>query len=64
MVLLIFAPKGVMGTWYDSRIPIHLPNHIENMAVLWQANITKTQSRKLGNLFETDEETSYSYYEC
>jgi len=32
-----------------------LPNHIENMSVLWQANITKSQSHKLGNLFKTDE---------
>jgi len=52
---LIIAPKGVIGTWYSQEIPTHLPNHIENMAVLWQANITKSQSRKLGNLFKTDE---------
>jgi len=52
---LIICPKGVMGTWYTQEIPAHLPNHIENMSVLWQANITKEQSRKLGNLFKTDE---------
>jgi len=44
-----------MGTWYTQELPTHLPNHIENMAVLWQPNITKEQSRKLGNLFKTDE---------
>ena len=53
---LIVAPKGVVGTWYKQEIPAHLPNHIENMTVLWQANITKGQSRKLGNLFKTGEE--------
>ena len=53
---LIICPKGVMGTWYTQELPAHLPNHIENMAVLWQANITKEQSRKLGNLFKTGEE--------
>ena len=52
---LIICPKGVMGTWYTQELPTHLPNHIENMTVLWQANITKSQSRKLGNLFKTDE---------
>ena len=53
--VLIICPKGVMGTWYTQELPAHLPNHIENMAVLWQANITKSQSHKLGNLFKTDE---------
>ena len=52
---LIISPKGVMGTWYDQELPAHLSNHIENMSVLWQANITKSQSHKLGNLFKTDE---------
>ena len=54
--ILIIAPKGVVGTWYNQELPIHLPNHIENMSVLWQANITKEQSRKLGDLFKTGEE--------
>ena len=53
---LIIAPKGVIGTWYNNEIPAHLPNHIENKTVLWQANITKSQSRKLGTLFKTGEE--------
>jgi len=53
---LIVAPKGVIGTWYNNEIPAHLPNHIENVLVLWQANITKEQSRKLGTLFKTGEE--------
>ena len=52
---LIISPKGVMGTWYDQELPTHLPNHIGNVSVLWQANITKSQSHKLGNLFKTDE---------
>ena len=53
---LIVAPKGVVGTWYKQEIPTHLPDHIENVPVLWQANINKGQSRKLGTLFKTGEE--------
>jgi SNF2 family DNA or RNA helicase len=53
---LIVAPKGVIGTWYNQEIPAHLPDHIENVTVLWQANITKGQSKKLGRLFKTGEE--------
>ena len=53
---LIVAPKGVIGTWYDQEIPTHLPKHIENVTVLWQSNITKGQSKKLGTLFNTGEE--------
>jgi len=52
--LLIVAPKGVIGTWYNQELPTHLPNHIENMTVLWQANITKGQQEKLDTLFETE----------
>jgi len=54
--VLIIAPKGVVGTWYNQEIPTHLPTHIENVSVLWQSNITKEQSRKLGTLFNTGEE--------
>jgi len=53
--LLIIAPKGVVGTWYDQELPTHLPNHIENVTILWQANITKTQKEKLDSLFEPEE---------
>ena len=52
---LIIAPKGVVGTWYTNELPTHLPNHIENVTVLWQANITKTQQEKLDTLFEIGE---------
>ena len=51
---LIIAPKGVVKTWYEQEIPTHLPNHIENVTVLWQPNITKTQQEKLESLFEID----------
>ena len=44
---LIIAPKGVVKTWYEQELPAHLPNHIENVSVLWQPNITKTQQEKL-----------------
>ena len=56
---LIIAPKGVVGTWYNQEIPTHLPKHIENVCVLWQSNITKEQSRKLGTLFKTGEELHF-----
>ena len=36
-LLLIVAPKGVIGTWYNQELPTHLPDHIENVTVLWQA---------------------------
>ena len=53
---LIVAPKGVIGTWYEQEIPQHFPKHIEKVSVLWQANITKGQSKKLDELFKTGEE--------
>ena len=53
--LLIVAPKGVIGTWYNQELPTHLPNHIENVTILWQANITKGQQEKLDSLFEPEE---------
>jgi len=52
---LIVAPKGVIGTWYNQELPTHLPDHIENVTVLWQPNITKTQNEKLKGLFESGE---------
>jgi len=51
---LIIAPKGVIKTWYEQELPTHLPNHIENVTVLWQPNITKTQREKLESLFEIE----------
>ena len=53
---LIICPKGVIGTWRQQELPAHLPNHIESVSVSWQANITKSQSRLLGQLFKTGEE--------
>jgi len=51
---LIIAPKGVVKTWYEQELPTHLADHIENVSVLWQANITKGQQEKLDSLFEID----------
>ena len=51
---LIIAPKGVIKTWYEQELPTHLPNHIENVTVLWQSNITKGQQEKLESLFEIE----------
>ena len=52
---LIVAPKGVVGTWYSNELPTHLPDHIENVSVLWQANIFKKQQEKLETLYEIEE---------
>jgi len=52
---LIIAPKGVVGTWYNNEIPSHLPNHIGEVTILWQSNITKKQKEKLESLFEVEE---------
>ena len=49
---LIVAPKGVVGTWYDQEIPAHLPNHVENVTVLWQPLITKKQQEKLNKILD------------
>jgi len=51
---LIVAPKGVIKTWYEQELPTHLVDHIENVTVLWQPNITKGQQEKLESLFETE----------
>jgi SNF2 family DNA or RNA helicase len=51
---LIIAPKGVVKTWYEQELPTHLPDHIENVSVLWQSNITKGQQEKLNSLFEIE----------
>jgi SNF2 family DNA or RNA helicase len=51
---LIIAPKGVVKTWYEQELPTHLPNHIENVTVLWQSHMTKTQREKLESLFEIE----------
>ena len=53
---LIVAPKGVVGTWYNQELPAHLPDHIENVTVLWQSNINKKQQDKLDELFKTGHE--------
>ena len=52
---LIVAPKGVVGTWYSNELPTHLPDHIENVSVLWQANIFKKQQENLETLYEIEE---------
>ena len=52
--VLIIAPKGVIKTWYEQELPTHLPDHIENVSVLWQANINKGQQEKLDSLFKTE----------
>ena len=51
---LIIAPKGVVKTWYEQELPVHLPKHIENVTILWQSNITKSQQEKLDSLFEIE----------
>ena len=53
---LLVAPKGVYKNWYDSEIPAHMVDHVEKKMVLWQANITKSQQKKLDTLFEPGED--------
>ncbi|MDC3295065.1 DEAD/DEAH box helicase [bacterium] len=52
---LIIAPKGVVGTWYNNELPNHLPDHIEQITVLWKSNITKKQQEDLDTLFSEGE---------
>jgi SNF2 family DNA or RNA helicase len=54
--ILIVAPKGVIGTWYNQELPTHLPTHIVSKTVLWQATINQKQQDKLDTLFETGED--------
>jgi len=51
---LIIAPKGVVKTWYEQELPTHLSEHIENVSVLWQPNITKGQQEKLDSILENE----------
>ena len=51
---LIIAPKGVVGTWYKQELPAHLVDHVENVTILWQPNISKKQQEKLKSLFEIE----------
>ena len=53
---LIVAPKGVVGTWYNQELPAHLPDHIENVTVLWRSHINKKQQDKLDKLFKTGQD--------
>ena len=53
---LIVAPKGVFSTWYSQELPAHLPDHIDNVSVLWQALINKKQQSKLDTLFEVNDD--------
>ena len=53
---LIVAPKGVIGTWYNQEIPIHLVDHIDKTMVLWQSNINEKQQTKLDSLFKLGED--------
>ena len=52
---LIVAPKGVVKTWYEQELPTHLPNHIQNVTILWQPNFTKKYQENLDSLFELGE---------
>ena len=51
---LIVAPKGVVGTWFNQELPAHLPDHVENVTVLWQSNINKKQKEKLRQFHDPD----------
>ena len=52
--LLLIAPKGVYKNWFDSEIPIHLPDHIHKKVVLWKtSDKSKKQQELLNTLFKT-----------
>ena len=53
---LIIAPKGVVKTWYEQELPAHLPDHIDNVSILWQSNITKKQQEKLDSVLKIGED--------
>ena len=53
---LIIAPNGVIGTWYSQEIPVHLPDRIPHVKVLWKSNINQKQQTQLDRLFETGED--------
>ena len=52
---LIIAPKGVYKNWNDIEFPVHLPDHVENTKVLWEANITQKKQKELDTLFDGQE---------
>ena len=54
--VLIISPKGVYKNWHDGEIPTHLPNHIDQTSVLWQAMINQKQQKELDKLFTTGED--------
>jgi SNF2 family DNA or RNA helicase len=52
--LLLIAPKGVYKNWFDSEIPVHLPDHIETNIVLWKtSDKSKKQQLLLNTLFKS-----------
>jgi len=54
--VLIISPKGVYKNWHDGEIPTHLPDHIDQISVLWQAMINKKQQKELDKLFVPGED--------
>jgi SNF2 family DNA or RNA helicase len=50
---LIVAPKGVYKNWFDSEIPIHMPDYIEKKVGLWR---TDPNAKDLKPLFATGAE--------
>tara|TARA_R100001129_G_scaffold50027_2_gene34661 strand:+ start:79 stop:1512 length:1434 start_codon:yes stop_codon:yes gene_type:complete len=54
--VLIVAPKGVVGTWYNNEVPTHMVDHIEPTTVLWKSLINKKQKNYLDKLFQTGED--------
>jgi len=54
--VLIISPKGVYKNWHDGEIPTHLPSHINQTSVLWQAMINQKQQKELDKLFTTGED--------
>ena len=45
--LLIVAPKGVIGTWYNQEFPTHLPDHIEKYDNIVASKYYKNTKREI-----------------
>jgi len=51
---LIVAPKGVYDNWVSKEIPTHIPDHITYDLVKWQSNHTKSFTKELIKVYESD----------
>jgi SNF2 family DNA or RNA helicase len=53
---LIVAPKGCVMDWYDSHIPIHMPQHVQYQMAYWTAAPRKSELEALQALSNSSED--------